>query len=364
MRLGRVLGGVAAAVASLVLAAPAQADTRVGGEIGVRYDALGGEAGLLGAPRSPEIRTPNGKGAYVAFDRGSIYWSPWTGAWETHGEIRAGWGRLGWENGYLGFPITNEITTPNGRGAYNAFEGGSIYFSPVTGAHAVRGLIRDAYAWAGWENGRLGFPTTSQIPTPNGRGAYNVFQGGSIYWGPGIGAHVVWGAIRDAWAATGWESGQLGFPTSSEFDIPGGKRVNFERGFIEWSAGTGARVNRTLTDSGIPGCPVPHQTASISQAAQCFVRGWEQDSPDVSADYASMRATSEMWGVEDDPEWRFNFSSCERSDFSGYVESAAGMECYFTYERLYGPYESSYLVLGMAERLDGWFVEDVEFIAV
>ncbi|GAA0307283.1 hypothetical protein GCM10009528_25720 [Kineococcus aurantiacus] len=224
----------------------AAADPRVGGDIGVRYDALGGAAGLLGEPLTGEVGTPNGRGAYVSFQRGGIWWSPQSGAREVHGSILTEWGRTGWEGGPLGFPITDETGTPNGRGAYNAFQGGSVYWSPPSGAHEVHGMIRDAYAWSGWENGVLGFPITGEVRTPNGKGAYNAFQGGSIYWSPTTGAHVVHGAIRDAWAAQGWEGGALGFPTSSEFDIPGGKRVNFQRGYIEWSAATGARVNAPI----------------------------------------------------------------------------------------------------------------------
>ncbi|WP_425560198.1 LGFP repeat-containing protein, partial [Kineococcus glutinatus] len=130
--------------------------------------------------------------------------------------------------------------------------GGNIYWSPATGAHEVHGQILGAYAWAGWENGVLGFPITGEIRTPNGRGAYNAFEGGSVYWSPGTGAHVVRGAIRDAWAGQGWEGGRLGFPTSSEFDIPGGRRVNFESGYIEWSPATGARVNQPISGPAAP----------------------------------------------------------------------------------------------------------------
>ncbi|HZB49770.1 MAG TPA: hypothetical protein VE547_11820, partial [Mycobacteriales bacterium] len=36
----------------------------------------------------------------------SIYWSPDTGAHPVHGDIRARWAQLGWEESYLGFPVT------------------------------------------------------------------------------------------------------------------------------------------------------------------------------------------------------------------------------------------------------------------
>ena len=123
---------VVAAVAAVATAAPAGADPRVGGDIGVRYEALGGARGLLGQPTSGEVRTPNGRGAYVTFERGAIYWSPATGSWEVHGAIRANWAAQVWENSPLGFPTTNETRTPNGKGAYNAFQGGSVYWSAAT----------------------------------------------------------------------------------------------------------------------------------------------------------------------------------------------------------------------------------------
>jgi uncharacterized protein with LGFP repeats len=46
-------------------------------------------------------------------------------------------------------------------------------------------------------------PLTDESPTPDGIGRFNHFQGGSIYWTPGIGAHEVHGAIRDKWASMG-----------------------------------------------------------------------------------------------------------------------------------------------------------------
>ena len=272
-RVARVLTAAAAAV---LLAAPAHADPRVGGDIGVHYDALGGAGSALGQPVGGEVRTPDARGAYVEFERGGIWWSPATGAREVRGEILSAWGRTGWEAGPLGFPTTDETRTPDGRGAYNVFEGGSIYWSPPTAAHGVRGVIRDAYAWAGYEGGVLGFPVTDEVRTPNGRGAYGVFQGGSIYWSPATGAHVLIGAIREAWAARGYENGPLGFPTSSEFDVPGGRRVNFQGGYVEWSAATGARVNAPVSapaPSLPPGAPAPSVPAYYPNCAAARAAG-------------------------------------------------------------------------------------------
>ncbi|WP_432506152.1 LGFP repeat-containing protein [Kineococcus arenarius] len=244
----RLIGVAAVIGASLSTAVPAQADPRVGGEIGYRYEYYyGGARGFLGDPLTGEIRTPDSKGAYVVFQHGSIYWSPWTGAREVHGEIRDGWGRLGWEGGRMGFPTSDEQTTYSRRGKYQEFEGGTVYWTPWTGAHGVGGAIEQEYEdyySSTFEccpdaEEVLGFPVTSEITTPNGRGAYNHFQWGSIYWSPGTGAHAVHGAIRDIWAAQGWENGRLGFPTSSEeYDYYEDVVVqSFEGGAIWWWPG-------------------------------------------------------------------------------------------------------------------------------
>ncbi|PPK97772.1 LGFP repeat-containing protein [Kineococcus xinjiangensis] len=205
--------------------------------IAAKYAQSGGRAGSLGGSSGPETKTPGRPGAYQHFQGGSIYWSQATGAQIVKGAIRDRWASFGSENGYLGFPTRDEGPAAAG-GAYSHFQGGSIYWSPATGAHVVRGAIRDKWSALGWERSFLGFPTTSEIPLP--RGAFNHFQGGSIYWSAATGAKSVRGAIRDAWAAQGWENGRLGYPTSDEYDVSGGRRSDFQGGSLTWHAATGA----------------------------------------------------------------------------------------------------------------------------
>ena len=109
---------------------------------------------------------------------------PQTGAHEVHGAIRGLWAQLGWERSFLGYPLTNETATPDGTGRFNHFQGGSIYWTPATGAHEVHGAIRGLWAQLGWERSFLGYPTTDETTTPDGVGRFNHFQGGSIYWTP------------------------------------------------------------------------------------------------------------------------------------------------------------------------------------
>ncbi|HEX8538822.1 MAG TPA: N-acetylmuramoyl-L-alanine amidase, partial [Cystobacter sp.] len=209
----------------------------VGGAILERYNSLGGAGGVLGGCVTSELPTPDGRGRYNHFQRGSIYWTPETGAWEVHDLIRDKWSALGWERSVLGYPLTNETATPDGRGRYNHFEQGSIYWTPETGAHEVHHLIREKWAALGWETG-LGYPTTDELTTPDTVGRYNHFQTGSIYWTPTTGAHEVRGLIRDKWASLGWETSALGYPVSDEYAVTGGRESEFQKGFLTWSSST------------------------------------------------------------------------------------------------------------------------------
>ncbi len=209
--------------------------------IDAKHAALGGNGGLLGPAVGPEAQLVSGR--FRPYQRGAVYAASPAGAHEVHGSILDRYGRLGWENGVLGYPVTDEQATPDRRGRYSAFQGGSIYWTPATGAWSVRGAIRDSWSRLGWELGVLGYPVTDELSTPDGRGRYHHFQGGSLYWSPATGAHDVRGVIRQKWAETGWEAGSLGFPVSGEYAVPGGRRSDFERGSIEYDSATGvARV--------------------------------------------------------------------------------------------------------------------------
>jgi uncharacterized protein with LGFP repeats len=71
------------------------------------------------------------------------------------------------------------------------------------------------------------------------------FQGGSVYWSPATGAHATSGAIRTAWMAQGWERGTLGFPAGAMTCArpDGGCEQRFEGGLLVWSPVT----NRVTT---------------------------------------------------------------------------------------------------------------------
>jgi hypothetical protein len=164
---------------------------------------------------------PNGKGTVI-------------------GAIEQKYLSLGGCSSFLGAPLTEETMTPDTKGRYTVFEGGSIYWTQDTGAHEVHGTIRDAWKNIGWETSVLAYPTSDELATTTGTGKKNLFQGGAIYWSAATGAHEIYGDIRQKWISLGEEKSSLGLPTSGEYAVTGGRRNDFEHGSITWNASSRA----------------------------------------------------------------------------------------------------------------------------
>ncbi|MDQ6650599.1 MAG: CHAP domain-containing protein [Actinomycetota bacterium] len=155
-----------------------------------------------------------------------------------YGAIGSYWGSVGGYGSFLGAPTSGEYDVPGGR-AEN-FAGGVVFWSPATGAHEAHGAILAELQATGGVGGLLGFPVTNELGTPDGVGRYNFFQRGGVYWAPGTGAHAVHGAVLALWARMGFEHSTLGYPTSDEYGVSGGREGRFQRGGIYWSATSGA----------------------------------------------------------------------------------------------------------------------------
>jgi aldose sugar dehydrogenase len=130
---------------------------------------------------------------YQNFTDGAIYWKRDTGAHEVHSSIYNKWKEIGLERSFLGFPLTDVTPTPEKDGAFNLFEGygGAIYWSPLTGAHVIQGSIFEKWKSMGAERSFLGYPITDEMTLPEGKGAISYFQGGAIMWTQETGAFVI-----------------------------------------------------------------------------------------------------------------------------------------------------------------------------
>ncbi|RBY80069.1 hypothetical protein DQ239_02970 [Blastococcus sp. TF02-09] len=212
---------------------------RVQGQIGEMWVRSGGHRGPLGLPNTDEI--PVRGGAVQYFQGGGAYWSPATGPHWVIGSILQRYRAMGYETGRLGYPTSDEIALPGG--ALSRFQGGYVYWSPATGAHAVMQPILAAYAAQKWETGRLRYPTSGEIALPGG-GVMNRFQGGHVYWSSRTGAHWVIGSILGVYKAQGYQAGPLGYPLTDEVALAGGAVSHFEGGSVYWSPGRGAHALR------------------------------------------------------------------------------------------------------------------------
>ncbi|APA95899.1 LGFP repeat-containing protein [Nocardia seriolae] len=105
--------------------------------------------------------------------------------------------------------------------------------STPNGEITVAGGVLEKYNQMGGATSPLGMPTGPAKDAPDG-GMVQEFDGGAIYSSPTHGTHVVWGEIRKAWEENGGATGKLGYPTSDEFDIAGGKQSDFSGGSITW----------------------------------------------------------------------------------------------------------------------------------
>jgi uncharacterized protein with LGFP repeats len=214
---------------------PYRAVTR--GAIRDKYLSLGAQNSVLGAPWTAEmVATTSGNSAVQWFGRGRLYWRSDLGAHETHGGIGLEYTALGSVTSFLGYPTTDEFGTPDGIGRYNGFERGSIFWSPSTGAHEVHGAIRDKWVSLGSERSFLGYPAADEVGVTGGRASQ--FQGGNIYWSATTSAHEVHGGILTRYVSLGGSASALGLPTTDEYATAGGRRNDFQHGAIVWDSAT------------------------------------------------------------------------------------------------------------------------------
>lgn len=202
------------------------------GAILAKYNAVGGPGGWLGFPKTGELKTPDGKGRFVHFQRGSIYWTPSTGAQAIPGDMFAEWGKSGYERGSLGYPV--EEAQAVGGGYVQKFEKGYLTRNPNDkGYFQVFGAIGAKYGEMGTARSDLGFPKSNERKIKGG--FFQEFEKGNIYWSPATGAHVIYyGEIFDHWGKHGWEQGRFGWPTSDMKEIPsGGLTITFQNGTLE-----------------------------------------------------------------------------------------------------------------------------------
>lgn len=147
------------------------------------------------------------------------------------------WQDNGGASGFLGKATSNTKVTTDKLGLFNTFQGGTIYKKNSSDkAYLVYGAIYDKWRALGGESGFLGYPTIDETDTHYNGGRASRFEGGTIYykWNASS-AYAIQGKIRNLWSDLGWESSQLGYPTSDEFSVGERKVSRFENGNIYYN---------------------------------------------------------------------------------------------------------------------------------
>jgi uncharacterized protein with LGFP repeats len=265
---------------------PASGAWSVAGAVLAKWGQVGVEWGTVGYPVSDTWCGLAGGGCFGHFERGSIYWSPSTGGTVVRGDFKAKWSSIGWEGSSLGYPVMDDHCGLVNGGCYQVFQGGALYWSAATGTHVVSGALRDRWGTVGNEWGTLGYPVNDSYCGLVANGCFQHFQGGSLYHSPASGTQMIRGQMRDRWAASGWEVGALGYPTSDEYCglIENGCFQRFQKGSLYRTPGTGTRIVLTEVrdawgalgwEGGALGYPVNDTFCGLARGGcyQVFQRG-------------------------------------------------------------------------------------------
>ena len=157
--------------------------------------------------------------------------------------ISAHWSHLQRRGLDLGAAKGAEVDAGFG-GKFQAYELGTIFWHPSTGAHALRGRMLQRYLGAGGpgpnESGEreLGFPTSGHIRTRDARYECAKFEFGVIEDIPETPLVKIFGPVYRAWLAHDDSLGMLGHPVCDVTNVSTGRMAWFERGVIWHPSGT------------------------------------------------------------------------------------------------------------------------------
>ena len=261
----------------------------VRGAINVAWDKLGGSAGTLGVPTADE----SWKGDVVSqpFTGGEVSWNAKTKAFTTTpadlagqltgvdvpgdatSAIAAARRAAGGPQGPLGDEQGAQYKV--GDGVAQNFAGGTIFYSPATGAHAVTGDVLAKYRAAGGPQGDLGFPASNETDggvSPKSRIAtFAAADNPTIFWTPDHGAFVVRGPVNAAWDKLGGAAGKLGAPTADQTVSGDVVSQKFTGGSISWNKSSRsfstepAELASQLSGLQVPSADVPGGVSAQSE---------------------------------------------------------------------------------------------------
>ncbi|MBR3378523.1 hypothetical protein IKG50_04360, partial [Candidatus Saccharibacteria bacterium] len=91
------------------------------------------------------------------------------------------WTKQGWENGPLGLPVGDILTNTQTGIVFQQYAGGFIVGNEKYGFYESRGKLRSYWAEHGYENGFMGFPMSNIIEADSNI-IYQRYQTGTLYY--------------------------------------------------------------------------------------------------------------------------------------------------------------------------------------
>lgn len=130
-----------------------------------------------------------------------------------------------------------------GVGFGQQFADGKIFFTPDAGAHLIYGAVLDKYeSLGGPADSDLGFPNIDVVTGlvgPDSRvSTFNASDKPAVFWTPDTGAWAVRGAINVAWDKLGGSAGALGVPIEDERYDGDVVSQRFSDGELSWNRAT------------------------------------------------------------------------------------------------------------------------------
>jgi uncharacterized protein with LGFP repeats len=242
-----------------------------------KFDAMGSNGSVLGASRGPERVVGDGRGRYVDYEHGSIYWTSVTGAHAVVGVARTVWLKAGGPRGSLGYPRGERVHDDAGSWVQQ-FEKGVLGDTRRSSTSVLYGVPYRRWRELGAQAGVLGYPTSNRLSRDGGRWVQWFSKGAMADTSSSATSYVV-GAIWQRWRELGEATGALGCPVADARRGTDGRGTGqvFERGQL-WSLDgdtphpiTGALLDRWLADGaevGTWGYPIADEESSSTGVSQ------------------------------------------------------------------------------------------------
>ena len=147
------------------------------------------------------------------------------------------------------------------------FAGGSIFYTPATGANVVTGQVLAKYESVGGPEGDLGFPITSEVDgglaTESRMSSFAAEDKPIIFWTPEHGAVIVRGAMAAAWDKLDGAKGALGAPIADQTEAGDVVTQRFSGGVVSWDRSKNDIHHRT----GEPGLRIVRTRGARAESA-------------------------------------------------------------------------------------------------